>query len=89
MIMMATQMVAIQVMAFVQGETSTELVGKIMSVVMVLFICAYPVGQLLFGVLLERFAEAPWLVMFAAVFMSGTVAVYAGRHFRGIAAAGR
>ena len=89
MIMMATQMVAIQVMAFVQGETSTELVGKIMSVVMVLFICAYPVGQLLFGVLLERFAEAPWLVMFAAVFMSGTVAVYSGRHFRGIATAGR
>jgi len=84
LIMMAAQIVTIQILAFIQLETPSELVGKIIAVTMALVLGSYPVGQLLFGVLLERFYASPWLVMFGASFMAGAIALYSRRHFRGI-----
>jgi len=86
LIMMTTQIVVIQILAFIQLETPKELVGKILAIAMSLMLGSYPVGQFLFGVLLERFAALPWLVMFIAVFMSGIIAAYSRKHFRKIAA---
>jgi len=84
LIMLTTQIVTIQILAFIQLETPRELVGKIIAVAMALILGSYPVGQLLFGVLLEWFYAKPWIVIFVAVFMAGAVAVYSREHFRKI-----
>jgi len=81
LVMLTTQIVTIQILAFIQLETPRELVGKIIAVAMALILASYPVGQLLFGVLLERFYAMPWIVIFVAVFMAGIIATYSRRHF--------
>jgi len=85
-IMMTAQIVTIQILAFIQLETPRELVGKIIAVTMAFVLGSYPVGQPIFGALLERFSEKPWLVMFGAAVMSGAVAAFSRRHFRKISA---
>ena len=37
--------------------------GKIMSFVFTLSLCAQPLGQLLYGVLFDTFSQAPWCVL--------------------------
>ena len=85
LILLTTQIVLIEVIAYAQLASPPEIVGKVSAVVMALALAAYPIGQFLFGWLFERLAELPQLVMFAAVFMSAVVAAGARRHFRGIA----
>ena len=82
LVMLLTQIVLIQILAYVQLETPAELVGKAVAVVMALAIAAYPIGQLLFGMLLERFARLPWAVMFAAALLTVLVALRSRRYFR-------
>jgi len=86
LVMMTAQIVTIQILAFIQLETPSELVGKIIAVTMAFVLGSYPVGQPLFGALLERFSERPWIVMFAAAAMAGAVAAYSRRHFSKISA---
>ena len=81
-IMLTTQIVFIQILAFVQMKTPAEFVGKAVAVVMAFSFVSYPIGQLLFGVLLERFL--PWIAIFVAAFMSIIIAVWSRRHFAGI-----
>jgi len=80
-IMLTTQVVFIQVLAFVQMKTPTEFVGKAVAVVMAFSFISYPIGQFLFGMLLERFDTLPWIAMFVAAFMSAIIAVWSRRHF--------
>jgi len=83
-IMLTTQVVFIQILAFVQIKTPAEFVGKAVAVVMAFSFVSYPIGQLLFGVLLERFSALPWLSMFVAAIMSSAIAVWSRKSFRGI-----
>jgi len=83
-IMLTTQIVFIQILAFVQIKTPTEFVGKAVAVVMAFSFVAYPIGQFLFGMLLERFYALPWIPMFAAAVMSGAVAVWSRGSFKKI-----
>ena len=80
-IMLTTQIVFIQILAFVQMKTPAEFVGKTVAIVMAFSFVAYPIGQFLFGVLLERFHSMPWISMFAAALMSGIVAIWSRGHF--------
>ena len=83
-IMLTTQIVLIQMLAFVQMKTPEELAGKAVAVFTAFSFGAYPAGQLLFGMLLERFYTFPWIPLFIAVFMSGVIAVCSRRSFRRI-----
>jgi len=83
-ILLTTQIVVIQIMAYAQLKSPKEIVGKISAVVMALVIAALPVGQLLFGWLFERLYRFPALVLFAAVIMTAPVALFSVRHFRNI-----
>ena len=80
--LVAGQMCSIQLMAFIQGVTPSELIGKVMSIIMLLPFLASAFGMLLFGVLFERLADLPWLVIFAVVFVSILIAMYTRKHFR-------
>lgn len=83
-IMLTTQIVLIQILARVQLKAPAELVGKVVAVVMTLAIAAYPIGQLLFGILFERLADLPWLVMFISVFMCTVIALRSRKYFSGM-----
>lgn len=59
---------SVQMLAFAQGYTPANLVGKVIALVMTVNVCAQPIGQSLYGLAFEYFADAPWaVVLFAAV----------------------
>jgi MFS family permease len=76
------QLFSIQSMAYIQGETPTELIGKVLSVLVVFPFLANALGQFLFGMLFEQFAELPWIVIFAAVFTSLVITVVTRNYFK-------
>ena len=79
-----TQIANIQFFAFVQRETPSELIGKVMSILLIVPFAANALGQLLFGVFFERFAELPWLIVFIAIFLSGIIAIYSRIWFKSV-----
>jgi len=81
----AMSMTQIQFFTFVQIEVPTELLGKIMSLLVILPFIANALGSSVYGVLFELFEELPWIVVFGTVAASVTVAVYAYSQFRNIA----
>lgn len=82
--MAAATLFQIQISAFVQAETPEKFVGKVMSCLIALALCAQPIGQILFGQLFETFAALPWIVVFGSVVVSCTIALYSRKHFRKI-----
>jgi len=87
LIFVAAQMSSIPLIAFIQKETPTELIGKVMSIMLILPFLASALGILFFGMLFERLAELPWVIVFAVVVVSAVIAVYTRRQFRGTEAA--
>jgi predicted MFS family arabinose efflux permease len=83
----AIQIAQIQFMAFLQGETPTELIGKVMSIIVILPFIASAFGIFIYGVLFELFETLPWIVIFATVFMVIMIAAYSHKHLRNIPAA--
>lgn len=77
----------VQMLAFVQLETPALLVGKVISCIIALSMCAQPVGQALYGVLFERLPDAPWAIVFGAAAAALCVALAARRTFRTLAPA--
>ena len=73
------QIAGIQIMAFVQGVTPTELTGKVMSLLVILPFVANGLGSLIYGVLFEHFEKQPWVVVFVTVIVSVIVAVNTGK----------
>lgn len=50
-------------LSYVQQKTPNNLIGKVMSYVSVITLCAQPVGQALYGLLFDRFSGAVYLVL--------------------------
>ena len=75
------QMLTIQFIAFVQTIVPTELIGKVMSLLVMLPFVANALGSFIYGVLFEQLAAMPWVIVFATVVMSLFVAAYAHKHF--------
>jgi len=82
LIFVAAQMCSIPLIAFIQKETPTELIGKVMSIMLILPFLASALGILFFGMLFERLAGLPWVIVFAVVLVSAIIAVYTRRQFR-------
>lgn len=66
---------SILAIAFVQGETPKHLIGKVMAFVMCLSNCASPIGQVLYGVLLDVFRSSLPLVVLCVVVISCVLAL--------------
>ena len=79
-----TQICNIQFFAYIQGETPSSLIGKVMSILLIVPFIANALGQLLFGVLFEQFADLPWLIIFLAIFLSGIVIIYSRIWFKNV-----
>jgi len=71
------QIANIQFMTYIQVETPTELIGKVMSLIVILPFIASAIGSLIYGVFFEQFEALPWVVVFITVFFSAAIALYA------------
>lgn len=76
-IMVMATVFSVQIMAFVQTETPKHLVGKVISLCMMLSMCAQPLGSAMYGFLFELFAGREAVVVLAAGAVSLVVAARA------------
>ena len=56
----------VSMMTAAQQQTPTNLLGKIMAVIIAVSSCSQPVGQAVYGVLFDVFADKSYLVMIGA-----------------------
>lgn len=60
----------IQMMSFVQRHTPEYLVGKVISCVLTLSMCTQPIGQAIYGALIERFSDYIHIIFFIAAIIT-------------------
>ena len=80
----AATVFTIQLMTFFQLITPVELLGKMMSLVMLAAIASQPLGNWLMGILLEQFADNSWIILFASAVLTIVVGLWARVYFKGI-----
>ncbi len=68
----------------IQGRTPEGLMGKIMSYVFTLSMCAQPVGQMVYGVLFDRFSAAPYWVLLPSGIFVCVIGLMSSRFFQGL-----
>jgi len=68
--------VNVQVVSLVQGETPTELIGKVISIVVMLPFLANSLGQFVYGMAFEQLVAVPYIVLFTTVGMVVAIAIY-------------
>ena len=81
----AMTMLTIQVMAFIQCVTPSELLGKIVALIMTSTVLAQPLGNWIYGELFGRFGETPWVILFPASLLAIFVALWSRTFFKKIA----
>lgn len=74
-------MFTIQMLSFVQGQTPKNLVGKVISCVLTLSMCAQPIGQVLYGGLMERFPKYIHMIFIVAAVITVIITVVSKRVF--------
>lgn len=75
-IMAASTMFSIQMLAVVQTQTPSHLVGKVIACIMTLIMCSQPVGQLLYGLLFEVLSQSIGAVILGSGIISLLIAMY-------------
>ncbi|MCM1135201.1 MAG: MFS transporter [Clostridium sp.] len=70
-VMLCATIFSVQTMSFVQAETPQALIGKVISVILTVSMCASPLGSALYGILFEIFDGREFMV----VLFSGTVSL--------------
>lgn len=83
-IMTASTIFSIQMMAFVQTETPQNLIGKVIAVILTVSMCAQPLGNALYGMLFEFCGGFEFAVILFAGFISLLIAVRSNHIFRGL-----
>lgn len=83
-LMCVATMVTVQMLTFIQGETPTQLTGKVLSCVMALSMCAQPLGQAIYGFLFDAFGAAPYFIVIGAAVSSGYIALFSNKIFKNL-----
>jgi len=76
------QVSSIPLIAFIQKETPSELIGKVMSMMLMLPFLASALGMLIFGVLFEQFSGMSWVLVFGVVLALLVIAAFTRRLFK-------
>ena len=79
--MCASTMFSVSMMTAAQQQTPPNLLGKIMAVIIAVSSCSQPVGQALYGVLFDVFADKPYLIMIGAATLAMAVSLYSKKVF--------
>jgi predicted MFS family arabinose efflux permease len=80
----AIQLVNIPLFAFIQAETPSDLIGKVMSLFLILPFVASAFGSLIYGFFYERFEASPQIVVFGTVVLMIFVVAYAQKQIKKI-----
>jgi len=72
----------IQIVSLIQNETPTELIGKVISIIVMLPFLANALGQLMYGFVFEAFEASPYLVVFVTVGLVVGIALYTRKCFK-------
>jgi len=78
----AGKVFSIAIMTYIQSETPPELIGKVLSVLMVVPFIGQSIGYPLQGRLFQEFFATPWYVVFGATAVMMVIAVVAYRYFK-------
>ncbi len=79
--MCASTMFSVSMMTAVQQQTPPNLLGKIMAVSIAVSSCSQPVGQAVYGVLFDAFADKPYLITAGAAILAMAVSLYSKKVF--------
>ncbi|MDD6039171.1 MAG: MFS transporter [bacterium] len=83
--MIFSTVLSIILVTYVQIVTPMELLGKVMALLSCLVMCGHPIGQLIYGYVLERFADRTYLIFSIAFVLAALVTLIAHKIFRRIA----
>ena len=81
--MMLSTIFTVQILSYVQIETPAEMVGKVISTVMAVSMCAQPIGQTVYGMLFEHAVGGEWAIVLASAAISIAIAMFSQATFRG------
>ncbi|MCL2627253.1 MAG: MFS transporter [Oscillospiraceae bacterium] len=76
------QIMNIAAITFVQTETPTQLIGKVMSLIMVLPFLAQGIGQVFYGALFEQLKNIPWVIAFTTALLVAILALFSRKLFK-------
>lgn len=79
--MCASTMFSVSMLTSIQRNTPPHLLGKIMAVIIAVSNCSQPVGQALYGILFDIFADKPYAVMLAATAAALIISIYSRKIF--------
>ncbi|MDE7276069.1 MAG: MFS transporter [Lachnospiraceae bacterium] len=82
LIMIFSTVFTVQIMSFVQAETSPALIGKVIALMLSVSMCAQPLGSALYGILFEICTGCEFAVVFFAGIVSLMIALRLGKIFR-------
>lgn len=77
----ATTMFMIQMLSFVQKSTPETLIGKVISCVLTLSMCAQPIGQSIFGFIIEKFPAYLYIIFWITAIITMIIALFAKKIF--------
>ena len=80
MVLISNMIVNIRIITTIQGETPVELLGKVMSLIVMLPLMAMAFGNLAYGAFFEWFSA--WVVVLITAFLSIMIGVYARKYFK-------
>lgn len=81
-LMACSTVFTVEMMSFIQAETPPGLLGKVISVILTVSMCAQPLGNALYGVLFGLCKGLEYVVVFFAGIVSLLLAVSAGKIFQ-------
>jgi MFS family permease len=76
------KVLSIAVMTYIQEETPKEIIGKVLSVLMVVPLIGQSIGYPLQGRLFQEFSATPWYVIFGAAVVMMIISIVAFRYFK-------
>ena len=71
----------VSMMTAAQQQTPTNLLGKIMAVIIAVSSCSQPVGQAVYGLLFDAFADKPYYITTGAAILAMAVSLYSKKVF--------
>ena len=81
MMMLAT-LFSIQLMSCLQVLTPNKLLGKVISCVMCISMCATPIGQAFYGIIFQKFSDTPQIVFLGALTIGVIIGICTIKLFR-------
>ena len=79
--MCVSTMFGVSMMTVAQQQTPPNLLGKIMAVIIAVSSCSQPVGQAVYGVLFDAFADKPYWITTGAAVLAMAVSLYSKKVF--------